>query len=152
MIDTSKYNWTKKSSDESGGTLTQEFHDETANVKYARLAWGNEVDKESVSVMRMLFKSMFSLIERIIPQCFKCEVTDHSMEVLYFNDEDIEFRTKTELEPMMKNIIGEKINITFSDIDNGLVDFNSKIDTLCNNEEFVNLFKDVYKKYLDKEV
>lgn len=152
MIDTSKYIWTEKKSDESDGMLSQEFYDENAHVKYARIAFPESLKDEEIDIMTGLFRSAFSLTERIVPNCMKCKIGPRSIEVLYFSDEDIDFRTKTELDPKLRSIVGEKLMVTYEDMENGYKNFNAKIDKLVANSELVELFKDVYKKYLDKEL
>lgn len=162
-MNTEKYNWTKKEVKEDDNIYTQLFYDEDKCVKYVRVTWSfpsdisKKEEEEMKSIIVSSMENMIKLVSNVVSNCCKYEITDNSMEILSFEDDDILFRSRSELGPLIKEIISEYLSdndnlLMMDSIRNELDRVNNVLDIISKDDRIKCKLKEIYYKYLDKDL
>lgn len=147
-----KYNLVKDKVENDDNYFSQSFIDKDKKVRYTRISWKGEFLEDST---KDLILSTSNLIKSILPNCIKIESEGNITEVLGVEDDDIEFRSNSELKPLVEKSMKDNMEKVLSECDSNIEpsEFVSKLlDRIFNNEEVINKLKDIYSKYKDIEL
>lgn len=153
-MDVSKYKEGMElvSSSEENGVLTQEFYNPIHHVKYNRVAWGgSNIKDEDIKLIKELCSSSVKFLSEVLPNAARLEIGDSYMESLYFEDDDTVFNSKVKLHGLLYKL-GLKKRLTVMNLVDNETDYYNAVNELTSNEEYINLLKEIYKNYLNKEL